>query len=452
MRLSLCALWSVGCGGSVTNPGPTDASAVILDSALAAGETGVTGSAAAVDADIAQPEVGSPADSAAPADAAWANMSPPDSAFEACPAAPSGPAVVAAVSAGARHSCVLRPCGEVRCWGWNGHGELGNGTKIDSSTPVPVVELGGIKAVAAGGWHSCALDSGGDVYCWGYNDGGQLGNGTTVSTSRPVRALGVSDATAIVAGGSSGSGHTCAIVQGGRVVCWGDGGFGQLGQGAEAPLAGGVSSTPVSVVGVTSATALSAGTDHTCALLASGSIQCWGSSLWGERGDGTTQAPGSAMPTLVAGISEAVAITAGGNHTCAALKNGAVKCWGPNSVGELGTGHVASDSPTPVDVVGLTEAVTTVAAGGHHTCAVGASGSLFCWGFNSEGQLGVPRPLLFSDVTPTTTPIQVPGVSDAVAVTAGDLHTCVRLKSGLVNCWGAVSIRDESQPPVVVEP
>jgi alpha-tubulin suppressor-like RCC1 family protein len=446
-RLALLSLTATlflvaACGDSKPQPIVTDASTTVPD-----------GSPDALPLDGEQFEASTPSfDSAPPGDAGSEDAPEGGPTFEDCPAPASGPLIASSVSAGARHSCLLRPCGEIRCWGWNGDGELGDGTNIDSERPVAVVELRGVKAVAAGGWHSCALDSNGDVYCWGYNRDGQLGSGNTTSTSRPVKAA-VRGAVAIAAGGSSGSGHTCAVIQDGRVVCWGNGGFGQLGNGDDAPLAGGFSSTPVSVIGVTSATSVAAGANHTCALLASGSIQCWGSSLYGERGDGATRAPGSATPTAVAGISDAIAITAGGTHACAVLKSGAVKCWGANSVGELGIGHVSIASPTPADVVGLTESAVSVAAGGDHTCAVGASGSLFCWGFNNTGELGIPPPLRLSDVTPTVAAMPVPGVNDAVAVTAGELHTCVRLRNGVLNCWGAASVRGvESQPPVVLSP
>jgi alpha-tubulin suppressor-like RCC1 family protein len=197
-------------------------------------------------------------------------------------------------------------------------------------------------AIAGGKGHTCALLSGGTVQCWGYGYKGQLGNGSITTTQGiPVSVSSISTATAVVAG----TDHTCALLSGGTVQCWGKGNYGQLGNGSTSNQ-----STPVSVSSISSATAISAGGWHTCALLSGGTVQCWGYNYYGQLGNGSTS--NQSTPVSVSSISTATAISAGGwYHACAVLSGGTVQCWGHGGYGRLGNG--LSNQSTPVYVVGF---------------------------------------------------------------------------------------------------
>ncbi len=390
---------------------------------------------------------------------------------------------VAAIAAGEYHTCALTTGGDVKCWGYNGDGQLGDGTTTQRSTPVDVAGLAsGVAALAAGGYHTCALTTAGRVKCWGYNGDGQLGDGTTYNHSTPVDVAGLmSGVVALAAGGS----HTCALTTDGGVKCWGSNGDGQLGDGTTtqrstpvevAELASGVAalaaggwhtcalttddgvkcwganrdgqlgdgtttqrSTPVDVMGLASGVAaIAAGGYHTCALTTDGGVKCWGSNGSGQLGDGTTY--NHSTPVDVAGLaSGAVALAAGGSHTCALVltegsgltTGGGVKCWGLNWAGQLGDGTTSHRS-TPVDVAGLASGVAAIAAGGYHTCALTTDGGVKCWGYNGSGQLGDGTTYNHS------TPVDVAGLaSGVVALVAGEHHTCALTTGGGVKCWGA---------------
>jgi alpha-tubulin suppressor-like RCC1 family protein len=297
---------------------------------------------------------------------------------------------VVAISAGEYHTCALLKNGSVKCWGDNSDGQLGDGTTDDKSTPVTVVGISNAIAISAGrnlfigGYHTCALLRDGSVKCWGNNLGGQLGDGKSYpeenSSLTPVTVVGISNAIAVSAGGD----HTCALLRDGSVKCWGDNFYGQLGDGKSYPKEN-RSLTPVTVVGISNAIAIATGHEHTCALLRDGSVKCWGDNLFGQLGDGTTH--DKSTPVTVVGISNAIAISAGDYHTCALLSNGSVKCWGGNDRGQLGDETTAAKSTTPVTVVGISNAIA-VSAGGDHTCALLSNESVKCWGDNSDGQLG----------------------------------------------------------------
>jgi alpha-tubulin suppressor-like RCC1 family protein len=328
-----------------------------------------------------------------------------------------------ALAAGLYHTCSVTSSGAVKCWGNNDSGQLGDGTYWeDRSTPVDVVGLtSGVTALATGDFHTCALVSGGVVKCWGENTSGQLGNDATTNRSTPVEVVGLTSAVTALEGGSA---HTCALASGGSVKCWGDNSSGQLGDGTTTQR-----SMPVEVVGLTGAgVALAAGSAHTCVVTSSGAVKCWGANHYGQLGNSTTQ---RSVPVDVGGVANGViALATGGNHTCAAASDGAVKCWGLNRFGGLGDG-TTTDRSTPVDVVGLSSGATVLAAGEYHTCAISIDGAVKCWGHNEEGELG--------DGTSTncSTPVDVVGLTSGVtALAAGWVHTCALASGGALQCWG----------------
>lgn len=290
---------------------------------------------------------------------------------------------------------------------------------------------GTATAIAAGADHTCAIVAGGRVKCWGSNFSGELGDGTNTATAEPVVVNGVEEATSISAGG----GHTCAVVAGGTVKCWGANRFGQLGDGSTTDR-----STAVAVSGISSATQVSAGHDHTCALIVGGVVKCWGYngpvSLsgpgyngGGELGDGTTT--DRLVPVTVDGISGATQVSAGVGHTCATVPGAGVKCWGANDDGEIGDG-TRTERLVPATVTGLSDA-SHVGAGGSHTCAVTSGGIVKCWGSNLVGLLGNGTGV------DSTTPVTTSGLTGATQISAGGAHTCALVGGGNVKCWGSNS-------------
>ena len=339
---------------------------------------------------------------------------------------PTTPHPASALDAGTYHACAVVTGGAVKCWGSNESGELGNGASgpsAGSTTPVTVTGLTGATSVARGMYHSCALIDDGTVTCWGENGAGQLGNGTTNDSSVPVTVPGITGATAI----TSASGATCVIVAGGAVKCWGISYYGELGTTNS-------SAVPVDVAGVTGATAIAGGAFHMCALVANGAVSCWGRNYQGQLGNGHSGGGvDSTAPVSVVGITGATAISAHANeHTCAVLADTTVECWGNNSVGQLGNG-TSTDSPVPVPVTGVT-GVTAINSGSNHTCAVVAGGTVKCWGVNGSGQLGNGGSGSNSNLA-----VNVVGLTGAVAMAGGNMFTCAVTVDGHVKCWGTNS-------------
>jgi alpha-tubulin suppressor-like RCC1 family protein len=261
------------------------------------------------------------------------------------------------------------------------------------------------------------------VKCWGTNSLGQLGDGSLLPKNVPVDTSGLSNGVVALA---AGYGHTCALLLGGGVKCWGMNSYGQIGDGTTTQR-----NTPVDVSGLTSGVmALAVGSFHTCALMVGGAVKCWGYNSYGQLGDGTGTQRNS--PTPVFGLSAGViAMTAGDNHTCART-SGNVVCWGQNWFGQLGNGTTATYSQ-PVIASALPSGITALAAGYGHTCAT-TNGSAICWGLNDSGQVGdgtwVQR----------TLPQAVEGLaSGVVALRASYYQTCALLSSGRPTCWGSDS-------------
>lgn len=331
---------------------------------------------------------------------------------------------VATVAAGNGHTCALTTAGAVKCWGYNGRGQLGDGTMQSQSTPVNVVGLGnGVVAIAANERHTCALTTDGGVKCWGWNESGQLGDGTTQNQSTPVDVVGLTSGVAAI---SAGTEHSCALTTAGGVKCWGANWEGRLGDGTvQHP-----SLTPVDVVGLSrGVAAIAAGGSHTCALSASGGVKCWGGNNFGRLGDGSWQ--NQLTPVDVTGLSSGVAaIIAGSGHTCALTTAGGVKCWGWNGNGELGDGTTLNQS-IPVDVLNLSSGVAGISASEMHTCALTSTGGVKCWGLNESGQLGD------GTAQNQSIPVDVVGLGSSIATVAtGNRHTCALTTTGGVKCWG----------------
>lgn len=287
------------------------------------------------------------------------------------------------VYTGYAHTCALNVSGAVFCWGANSTGELGVGSTDSLTRLSPELVSGlssGVVAIATGNQHTCALTNAGAVRCWGWNGSGQLGNGTTANASASVAVTGLSSGVVAI---SAGGQHSCALINSGAVKCWGFNGGGALGNGA---TTGSLTLVVTSLGG--SAIAISAGGQHSCAVLGTGAVQCWGLNPQGQVGNGTNDNvahpfPGAVL-TLTTGV---VAVSAGGSHTCALTSAGAMKCWGENLGGGLGNGNTL-DAYSPVAVSGFSSGVAAISAGALHTSALTTSSSATCWGYNNSGQVG----------------------------------------------------------------
>ncbi len=320
-----------------------------------------------------------------------------------------------AVSAGNGHSCALLDDGAVRCWGFGANGRLGyanTDTIGDNETPAALapVNLGRpATAITAGNGHTCAILNDASVRCWGFNLDGRLGYGRTDSIGDdeapgslgPINLGPGRTARAIAAGGF----HTCALLDDGNVRCWGFGGTGRLGYGKIADIGRTPDATPETAGPVylgpgRTATAITAGFGHTCAVLDNRTVLCWGFPGEGRLGYGNLnpigddELPGMVAPVDLGSGRTALAIDAGREHTCALLDAGAVRCWGFNGFGQLGIGSTfsvgGSETPGSVATVNLGAGRTALAvsAGLEHTCALLDDTSVRCWGRGSAGRLG----------------------------------------------------------------
>ncbi|MFN8489079.1 MAG: hypothetical protein U0350_15940 [Caldilineaceae bacterium] len=327
------------------------------------------------------------------------------------------------IAAGAYHTCALTASGGVKCWGYGGNGQVGDGNSSTYYAPLTIL-FNGYTSIVAGNQHTCALTTGGGIKCWGYNGYGQVGNGTTNNQSLPVTVNATGVLTSVL-GLTAGDSHTCALTSSRGVKCWGDNTYGQLGDNTTTQR-----TAPVDVVGMTSGVAaLAAGANHTCALTTGGAVKCWGRNDYGQVGDATTTQRLTA--TNVSGLSSGVtALVAGDHHTCALTTAGAVKCWGLNNYGQVGDGTLVAYRPAPVDVLSLSSGVTKLMAGANHTCALLTGGAVKCWGYNSNGQLGNDT------TTDSRSPVAVVNLGGAVSdFSGGANHTCAIVGSG-IQCWG----------------
>ncbi|MBS2017008.1 MAG: chromosome condensation regulator RCC1 [Deltaproteobacteria bacterium] len=257
-----------------------------------------------------------------------------------------------AVACGATFSCALRTNGRVACWGDGLAGQLGTGMKGSSSTAVEVGGLDGVVAISAGEAHACAVRSSGAVSCWGDNANGQLGTGSLSPTqsSSPVIVPTLDDVAQVAAAQRS----TCARKRGGGVLCWGANELGQLGSGAANPTP----NPSPSIVSGLDASMIWAGSTHACAVskasASSGAVLCWGAGGFGQIGDGQTRDAGTAtpVPTRVNGITNAIGVGTGGEHACAPSTTGTIQCWGNNARGQVGNNKTGQES-SPDGVIGF---------------------------------------------------------------------------------------------------
>ena len=316
---------------------------------------------------------------------------------------------VVRVAAGMVHALAVRSDGTVWAWGSNGHGELGDGTQTDRSTPVQVAGLTGITQVAAGAFFSLALRSDGTVWAWGANQNGQLGR-TTVTDHEvtPARVAVLNGVTKIAAGHD----FALALRSDGIVFAWGHGQSGQLGNGGTAD-----SPVPVKIAGLSRVTGIAAGWDASLATENNGisaitSVWAWGGNQYGQLGDGTLA--GHATPERVTGIPAYIAGVSAGAGIAAVLgTDGSVWDWGANDFGQLGVAPESRIVTRPVNAFAVGSGIIQLSAGGAHMLALKSDGTVLAWGYNVSGQLGRGIVAVAGGPTPVT------GLASATQVSAG---------------------------------
>jgi len=337
---------------------------------------------------------------------------------------------VAAIAANLGYSCAVRRSGQVKCWGANNFGQLGVGDYAARHTPAAVDVGGNAIAIGAGYNHACAVLDSGAVKCWGDNGFGQLGDGGTSARPAPGPAVNLMGVRATAVTASFGS--TCALLETGAVKCWGDGANGLLGNGDTSNRA-----DPVSVSGLSGpATLVSCGYFHCCALVSVGQgsqVSCWGDNAHAAIGAGSTQGSYTSATTVANLAPRAIGLAAGEFHTCGLLDSGDVLCWGDSTTGALGIGFVP-DQLKPSVAVDLGAAAAVVAAGNSLSCAILGNGDVRCWGSNVSGGLGIGSADASTRPVPAG-PVDLGGHA-ARAIAIGNSHVCVVLDSGELKCWG----------------
>lgn len=380
-----------------------------------------------------------------------------------------------AIAAGELHTCALLNNGEVKCWGDNTYGQLGQGDTRDRGDNasemgdnLAAIELGGAGvavAIAVGGNQSCAQLQGGTWKCWGHNPFGQLGLGDSDHRGNEAGEMGDNLPPLDFGTGRTArilrmeENHACALLDNDQLKCWGRDHAGQLGYEQNAARGDepgeSLDALPELQLGATPIASLFRGTEHLCALSRGGDAICWGRNDWGQLGQEDDDARGDDAGELadlrainLGADSVVVGLTSGSRMTCALLDTGAVKCWGYNGNGRLGIGSSGNRGNEPDEMgdalpaVQLGGSAIALASGGLGsactTCALLADQTVKCWGFNGDGQLGQGHASPIGgdnqDMGKNLAPIDLAG--QATAIDVGNSHVCAILTDGAVKCWG----------------
>jgi alpha-tubulin suppressor-like RCC1 family protein len=359
----------------------------------------------------------------------------------------------AQVSAGDQHSCGVRTGGTLWCWGDNGNGDLGNGSMYMSSLPVRVTDSAANQSatktwssVSAGSDYTCGIRTDGTLWCWGNGAFGVLGINKLGVFRHPQQVGSATDWTSV----TTGYADTCGIRSGGSLYCWGANGSGELGIGDASER-----DTPQSVTGTWSSVAV--GKTHTCGIQSDDSLFCWGDDNSGELGQGSTSGSPVTSPTLVddSSVNTSAAqtwssVSSGNAYTCGIRTDNSLWCWGDNTNAQLGISSVSTPQTSPVQIsdgYSTSQSWLSVTAGidetsgESHTCGVRDDSTLWCWGYNLHGQLGD------GSFAASDAPVQVSdgyvsqswNVTSADQPSAGSAHTCGIRDDATLWCWGNAS-------------
>ncbi|MFV8258141.1 Ig-like domain-containing protein [Bdellovibrio bacteriovorus] len=326
--------------------------------------------------------------------------------------------------------CVVTSSGKLKCWGANTYGQVGDGTLEDRDFPVSVDAATTYVDVSVGNRHACGLTSAGEVKCWGYNTYSQLGDGLWAHRSTPfVVGSGFSSV-------SAGDDMTCGI-KSGDVYCWGNNSIGQQGIGTTGPQR--------TVPGLTldqasDFTEVSAGSSYACAINALKELYCWGINAAGELGDGTKT--NRTLPVLIGTGFVKVRTqvkTYANRSTCALKDDKLIYCWGYNSNGQLGDGST-TERLVPTVVAGGYE-YDDLSMGTMHACGKMTGGGLRCWGYNTYNwnTLGGLGNGVYVTNNSSNVPALVVGGDVFTTVSAGFNATCGVTSAGRLKCWGDIN-------------
>lgn len=345
--------------------------------------------------------------------------------------------LVADATLGYYHSCIRYQSGVVKCWGQNTYGAIGIGSTTDTAVPAIVDSSTSYAMISSGGRGVCGIiTSTSKVKCWGWNGYGEVGDGTYTQRNSPVSIDAATSYLKVVVGGSENGGQTaCGITSANDLKCWGDNQYGQYGNGTNTS-----STTPVVLHAGTKYSDISVGGLFTCGITTAGQLRCWGVNWDGQLADGTFN--DSNVPLNVdVGVNYSM-VSAGGYHACGITTGGVLKCWGlGKGTGTNSTSTVAS--PTVVDS-GVT--YSFIAAGEEGACAITSAGVLKCWGNNEFGQVGntsVPVASTSNQLIPIVVDSGVSYQKVAMQRTwaggSSSVHACGVTTAGDLKCWGSNS-------------
>jgi len=333
------------------------------------------------------------------------------------------------ISGGAVHTCGIKSDDTARCWGNNGQGQLGDNTTVPRSTPVTLSGGGTWKRLSAGAYHTCGIRSDDTLRCWGSNGNGQIGDNSTTQRSSP---------TAVSGGGTwkevaARSTHTCAIKMDDTIWCWGQNTNGQIGNGTS----GGNILVPTAVSGghTWKFIAQGSGASHNCAIRMDDTAWCWGSDSSGMIGDSTVGGIRTS-PVGVDGGHTWKHITIGSGHSCGLKSDDTIWCWGSNVYGRLGISSNASYTQQTPIIISAAGTWNSVEIGSFHTCAIKSDNTMWCWGQNNDGQLtGLDESSPFS--TSGLSPLCVNPTRKAGSIAYNSTHNVLQLCNGVG--WIALS-------------
>ena len=334
------------------------------------------------------------------------------------------------VVSGRFFNCAIKTDNSAWCWGANANGQLGNLTLESQSEPVPVTGNQQWQWLTAGPLHICAIDTERGLWCWGDNWSGQLGNGNFTDSIQPIRT----DANTEYVMVAAGDFHTCASKQDQSFLCWGHNSYGQLGSGSNQnhtneyfllpQQSGSMASDWVSI---------DVGLDHVCGIRNGGTLWCWGDNSSGQLASGSFV--GSALPRLIRNHYNWTQVSSGAYNSCGIKTDGSLFCWGWNFNGQIGNGNFFSGGATAPRAIESTPAWQSVTNGDYHTCGIRDDNTAWCWGSNSDGQLG-DGSWDADGAADIASPNPVNTTLLWKSLTAGSGHNCGIAMDDMIYCWG----------------